>query len=371
MARTRTPMTVVIASTAVTIGRDDGSSIEVAPLWLREMCRCGECRYDNGRRRVEALQTAPDLMPRSIEIADGSLVIAWSDGHRGRVELADLPALEVRADVPEPISWGSEMNDAIPTFEHAAVLADPRVELEWIEAIERFGFAVVCGVPTHRAAMRELAESIGPVRASNYGPDWEIKAVVDPADAVVSGSGLSPHTDLPYRQLPPGLQFLLSVEADVEGGASTLVDSHRIADVFRADEPHHWITLTDTRVRFEFDDGDLDYRIDAPVLSLGPDHRPSVVRHAPGLLGTFDHRPARFEAIHAAMRRFTELTNDPAMQVVHRLEPGELLVFDNHRLLHGRQAFDPGAGGKRHLLGCYLDRDDLSSRARCLRAAAR
>ena len=37
-----------------------------------------------------------------------------------------------------------------------------------------------------------------------------------------------------------------------------------------------------------------------------------------------------------------------------RLEAGDLVLFDNQRVLHGRGAFD----SREHLQGCYLDEDD-------------
>jgi hypothetical protein len=48
-----------------------------------------------------------------------------------------------------------------------------------------------------------------------------------------------------------------------------------------------------------------------------------------------------------------------------RLEPGDAWVFDNRRMLHARTAFDPSTG-RRHLQGCYVDRDELLSRIRIL-----
>jgi gamma-butyrobetaine dioxygenase len=51
--------------------------------------------------------------------------------------------------------------------------------------------------------------------------------------------------------------------------------------------------------------------------------------------------------------------DDQSSQVVFRLEPGDLVLFDNERVLHGRTGF---AGyGARHLQGCYADRDGLLS----------
>jgi gamma-butyrobetaine dioxygenase len=40
--------------------------------------------------------------------------------------------------------------------------------------------------------------------------------------------------------------------------------------------------------------------------------------------------------------------------------------MQNDRALHGRTAFDPNLG-KRHLQGCYIDRDGIESRRRVLK----
>jgi len=41
-------------------------------------------------------------------------------------------------------------------------------------------------------------------------------------------------------------------------------------------------------------------------------------------------------------------------------------VMQNDRTLHGRTAFDPNLG-RRHLQGCYIDRDAMESRRLVLR----
>ena len=45
-----------------------------------------------------------------------------------------------------------------------------------------------------------------------------------------------------------------------------------------------------------------------------------------------------------------------------KLEPGQVLVVNNWRAMHGRNAFK----GHRVLSGCYIDRDSFMSRAKSL-----
>ena len=68
-------------------------------------------------------------------------------------------------------------------------------------------------------------------------------------------------------------------------------------------------------------------------------------------------------AFYQALRVFNRLIEDPDNQLKLRLEPGELVLFDNWRVLHGREAFE----GKRQLIGCYFNREDFESRLRLLR----
>ena len=67
---------------------------------------------------------------------------------------------------------------------------------------------------------------------------------------------------------------------------------------------------------------------------------------------------ARF---YAAYRRFVEVLARPDHAVEITLRPGELVAFDNRRVLHGRRAFLSTA--PRHLQGCYVDMDAIRSLA--------
>jgi gamma-butyrobetaine dioxygenase len=51
---------------------------------------------------------------------------------------------------------------------------------------------------------------------------------------------------------------------------------------------------------------------------------------------------------------------EPRFQLATRLGNGELVVFDNQRILHGRTGF-ASANYPRHLRGCYLTRDSVQS----------
>ena len=61
----------------------------------------------------------------------------------------------------------------------------------------------------------------------------------------------------------------------------------------------------------------------------------------------------------AAYRRFAAIIEDPSMEVTFKLQPGELFIVDNTRVLHARKGFS--SSGTRWLQGCYADKDGLLS----------
>ena len=74
------------------------------------------------------------------------------------------------------------------------------------------------------------------------------------------------------------------------------------------------------------------------------------------------------EPFYRAYRRLSALVNDPENQLAYRLVPGEVLMFNNHRILHARTAFDP-TSGNRHLQLATTDLDMVDSRIRILAQA--
>ena len=70
----------------------------------------------------------------------------------------------------------------------------------------------------------EVAELFGYVRETNYGRWFEVSAEVNPSNLAYTNLGLQAHTDNPYRDPVPTLQFLACLENTVEGGDSIVVD---------------------------------------------------------------------------------------------------------------------------------------------------
>ena len=64
--------------------------------------------------------------------------------------------------------------------------------------------------------------------------------------------------------------------------------------------------------------------------------------------------------------KISELYNSDKYKVEFKLESGDLLMMDNHRLLHGRTKYDVNEGD-RYLQGCYIDFDSTEGKLRHLK----
>ena len=138
------------------------------------------------------------------------------------------------------------------------------------------------------------------------------------------------------------------------GGDSTAVDGFCVANALREREPDKFKLLTTIPVRYHFSDKDAELEAEVTLISLSPRGEVAAVRlNSPTAL-PFDFDSDLMEPYYDAYRTF-------------KLDPGDLYIVDNTRVMHGRTGFS--GEGNRHLQGCYADRDSLYSRLHVLNRA--
>ena len=347
----------------------DGRVSPFHHVWLRDNCPCDQCVYSVTREQVfESVDAAEDLQPLATRIdTDGCLRIDWQDGHLSRFDPGWLRAhaydeesrAERLAGRPQPRLWHSDLQ--LPVFDYTALMNDNAALLQWLLAVRDIGLTQVRGVPTEPGSLKLIAQRISFIRESNFGVLFNVQSKADADSNAYTAFNLPLHTDLPTRELQPGLQFLHCLVNDAEGGESIFVDGFAIADALRLEDPQLFEALCEIPVEFRNKDRHSDYRCLAPVIALDALGRVAEIRMANFLRGAFDTSVAQMPLLYRAYRRLIAMTREPRFRLMQRLKPGELWCFDNRRTLHARNAFDP-ATGARHFQGCYVDRDELLSR---------
>jgi gamma-butyrobetaine dioxygenase len=252
----------------------------------------------------------------------------------------------------------------LPAADYAAVTSDEAALLGWLRDVERFGFALLHSVPRTPGAVCDVVGLFGYVRETNYGRLFDVVSVEEPMNLAFTGMALGNHTDNPYRDPVPQLQLLHCLEAAGDGGESIVVDGFAAAERLRREAPHAFELLARTMVPFRYvEPGAVDLHHAAPLIELDSQGGLRTIRYNSRSIGPIDLDPDAIPNFYAAHRQLGRLLHDPAMSVGFRLQPGDLFIVDNRRVLHGRRGF---GGGRRHLQGAYADADSLMSKLRVL-----
>ena len=355
----------------VVVAWSDGRQSPYDALWLRDNCPCTACVNPVTREQVfEITAVAEDLAPARLDVAPGRLTVHWPDGHVSpfeagflRVHAYDDASRAERRRSRRP--WRAERLSAIPTFAYAEVTGSDRGLLAWLSALDAEGLTKMVGVPTEPGTVGRVANLISFMRETNFGIIFDVMTKPEADSNAYTSLQLPFHTDLPTRELQPGVQFLHCLVNDATGGESQFVDGFAVAGALREEDPALFEILATTPVEFRNKARRSDYRCRAPVIGLDTEGEVSEVRVANFLRAPFDLPAAAMRPFYRAYRRFGDLTTDPRFLVETRLDSGEMWTFDNRRVLHARAEFDP-TSGHRHFQGCYLDRDELLSRIRVL-----
>lgn len=351
---------------------DDGRRTTLHSVWLRERCPMPESRDPRtGQRLLDAWSLPLDLRVETARLEAPDVVeVTFSDGHLSRFPVGELqeeldPGPGAADLIPAcMVAW----NTADPPHSEAdfeAVRRDEGALLDMLRALHRYGFVVVRNVGTEMDALGDFAGLIGPLRETNWGRIADVKAIPKAYDLTMTTRALEQHTDNPYREPVPGYVLLHCLVNDVDGGDSTVTDGFHAALTLRERDREGFETLTRVRPHFRYADDTTVLENDGPLIELSPNGQLKQVRLSNRTDSVPAHAPEVLERYYRARRAFTDIVNDPAYKLRFKLGPGDLMVMDNHRLLHGRTGYTAGSG-HRHMRQGYMDRDSVASRRKVL-----
>jgi gamma-butyrobetaine dioxygenase/trimethyllysine dioxygenase len=329
--------------------------------WLRHNCELDR-HPTTGERTVDSSELPDTLAVRAARFDGDVLEVRWA--HDDRVSRYPSTWLRTHAyavdrpDVPAPSSElarielvappGSPVGALVPTLlervraEGAVVVRrgagapPPEAETEaWIAAFEAFGLALV---GTHFGRIEDLRT------------DNTTNANTDQLGYTDAGIGL--HTDQPFLDRPPRYQLLQGIRSAETGGDNMIADGLAAFRYLASVDAEAATLLLETPVRFHRKQAAFEREVIAPLVRLpsatgeGFQIRASYFTMAPHRL-RFDRMAGWYRAHDA----FVRLLRDPRHHYRFRLAPGDALLYDNHRVLHGRTAFT----GARWVRGVYFD----------------
>ncbi|WP_424930271.1 TauD/TfdA family dioxygenase [Amaricoccus tamworthensis] len=358
---------LTVRADALVVTWSDATTTDFPTIWLRDNCPSGFHPQTQERLLdLLSLEETPVLVSAGLEghvvrlgYADGhvsDLALSLLSGNRPGERAADPAAVEARL-------WRAEHTVArVPA---ASILGDDTGLANWMRLTAADGLSIVEHVEDRAGAGVDLAERIGFLRKTNFGTTFEVINKPDPNNLAYTSVALPLHTDLPNQEVPPGYQFLHCLANEATGGGSIFADGFAMAEDLRREDAEAFELLSTVDIPFRFHDGEADIQVHKPVITLDGAGEVIEIRYNAHLAGIFDMPADVMPAYYRAYRAYMARTRDARYRITLKLKAGEMVVFDNRRVLHGRESFDPSTGF-RHLHGCYVDRGEFASKLRLL-----
>lgn len=326
--------------------------------WLRHNCD-RERHPQTGERTLCSSELPDDVRPRDVRLVDDALEIVWApDGHASRYALGWLRA---HAYAPGRVAREPPSGDLERILVHAGDRGLAEVVGEALARVRTHGAAVVrggagAGAPEdateaivaafEAAGLRVIGTHFG--RIEDLRTDNTTNTNTDQLG--YTDAPIQLHTDQPFLERPPRYQLLQGVRVADIGGDSLLADARAAFRWLEADDAHAADLLASVPVRFHRKQRSFERVVVAPLVARRGDDD-FLVRSSYFTLAPHDLPFARMLDFYRAHDGFIRLLRDPRHHRRVRLGPGDWLLYDNHRTLHGRTGFT----GARWVRGIYFD----------------
>ena len=342
-------------------------NIELHPLWLRERVTNQELLdQDTGQRLYDPSNLNQSIKIKKVLIKRKKLNVEFTDGIESEYHIDDLLE-EINKNLFDKkiFLWNSRIKNK-PILRFKPNMFNNKEGYFFLEKFYKYGFSILKNTPAKKNFIVNFANSIGVVRPTNFGTLFNVQSVRKANDLAYTPHALASHTDNPYRKPIPGIQILHCIKNDSKGGHSTLTDGFAVAEYLRRKHKIFFKLLTNVKIRFTYVSKDTILENWGETIELNKNASIKRVRLSPRL----DYVPVlkkdQLNQFYKARSFFIKLCNSKKFMIQFKLEPGDLMVMDNYRTLHGRTAYSMNVG-KRHLQGCYIDHDSTESKMKYLK----
>ena len=230
-----------------------------------------------------------------------------------------------------------------------------------IEAVRVYGLANVVNVPIKPDQGIHLANSIvGAVETTNFGYKFVIKSVPDPHNLAFDSIFLQHHHDFTYCKKIPDIGMFYCLENADSGGDSLWMDGFAAAEKLKQDDPEAFQLLVHTDVLHMDITDKWDLQACHPTIILdkntGELERIVFNERTRDSWRQWNDKESLTKSpeFYAALRKYERLAEGKGFEINTPLKPGQMILFDNNRIMHSRTSFEV-VKKERHMEGAYID----------------
>lgn len=338
-----------------------------APLiWFRY---AGGKESSTDQRLEEITQLSADPVLKDFTFEATKLTLTWSDGSEHSFTSKELIIAlgdKQQDSLPSKVSWRPDDLKSLEDLFFKNIYSTEGA-LNILKHFFMYGFVRLRNAGDDPDCVVKFVEACRSyVRETNYGKVFDVLVEPNATHLANSSRSLSAHSDNNYRYATPSVQVLHCLKNEAEGGYSTLVDGFTVAQRLNETNPDEFKTLCEVPVSYQYKDVDTFLYAEKPVIEV-MDGEVVGVHLNERTTSSFAVKPQYAHSFFKAYKTFCDMAYSQSMTYSFQWEPGDVLVFNNVRILHGRTGYQE-ISGKRWLRGCYSDIDGLESYCRYLQA---
>lgn len=370
LAETAESITIVDGGDSVLVTRG-GRSRRIPVRWLRLLCSDAESGASvSGQRSFNSVDL-PSIVKVRSAVHDEEQQ-CWRLRFEGETTdviteidhlLAPVTNEDLDGSEPSPFSSADPQVRGID-YE---TLEAPTALRSFLETLFRRGYARIRNVPSRPGEITRVARLLG-LRGELAGADLFEEVAEGPGPRGKASHDDAPHTDEPYRDPLPGYLLQHCLEASGSGGETFVIDGMSAAATLAAEEPLAAVELTRWPVVFRYQDAKVDHQQALTLLETAADGSLRRITFNDRAVRDFRCPDDRLPICASAYDSLARILQREGLQHRFRMQPGDLLITNNLRVLHGRHPL--AAGGTRRLACCYLETGDLLSTWRRARSGA-
>ncbi|KAM7353258.1 trimethyllysine hydroxylase [Cochliomyia hominivorax] len=351
--------------------------LELNQFWLRDHCRCDKCySLETKQRKYNLLDIPKDVKAKElVYLEEGKLLkVTWNDGHISQYDLDFIYSVQVENTKlhnhyqTNKTKWNLPIileNKTKLYFKLTDLVAKESCVKDLVTAMVRYGLVFIDEVPPNTTMTEMAIRRVFPIMKTFFGEMFTFSDSPDHADSAYSKEYIGSHTDNTYFCDAAGLQALHCLEhVNGAGGENFFVDGLYCALELKRRNPKAFDMLTKVHVPAEYIEEGQHHTHSAPLIRLDPNTQEIIqLRLNVYDRAVFNTLPQnQMSEFYESFRQFLEIVQSSENQFHLKLEPGTIVIFDNWRIYHARNAYT----GHRTMTGCYVQRTDYLSKARIL-----